>query len=92
MRQQGSRGIVVPFVAPIDTASRRARRRTPGGPAHAAAPPAADPGRDEVLNAEWDQLLDLTLQACTWRDPESLAAVHLVLARLTRETLREWSG
>jgi len=51
-----------------------------------------DPARERVLNAEWDRLLDLTVQACTWRDPESLAAVEDVLARLVSETTREWSS
>jgi hypothetical protein len=93
MTQQGSRGVVVPFTTvgrACGAADHRNHRSAP--PAVASAVPSShDAGRDEALNAEWNALLDLTVQACTWRDPESLAAVEAVLARLTRETLREWS-
>jgi hypothetical protein len=81
MRDDGSRGNVLQF-------------RGRGAPAPAAPrnPDEVDPARERVLNAEWDRLLELTVQACTWRDPESLAAVELVLARLVREATREWSS
>jgi hypothetical protein len=85
MRDQRRKSVVVPF---------RARPRiNVAAPASEAsqATPFVDVDHERLLNADWDALLELTVQACTWRDPESLAAVERVLTRLIHETGREWS-
>jgi len=43
------------------------------------------------LNAQWDQLLELTNQAWAWRDPESLDEMGNLLACLCERVLRDWS-
>ncbi len=81
MRDDRSRSNVLQF-----RGRAAATSAAPHGPAD------IDPVRECALNADWDRLLELTVQACTWRDPESLAAVQDVLARLMREATREWSS
>jgi hypothetical protein len=73
------RGVVLAF-----------RQRATDGPPEIEPGAALDVARERQLNATWDRLLELTVQACTWRDPESLAAVEEVLRALMQETRREW--
>ena len=46
---------------------------------------------DVGLNAEWDRLLSLVVQAWCWRDPESVAELEECLASLRRVVERDWS-
>ena len=50
----------------------------------------AVPHEDILLNAEWDRLARLAEEAWTWRDPETLAALGAVVARLGLRSLEEW--
>src|SRR5262249_31326658 len=43
------------------------------------------------LNAQWDLLLELTNQAWSWRDPESLDEMEQLLACLCERVLGDWS-
>ena len=52
----------------------------------------AEVGRDADLNAEWDRLRKLTEDAWTWRDPESLAALGTLVARLGLRSLEDWQS
>lgn len=45
---------------------------------------------DVPLNAEWDRLARLAEDAWTWRDPETLAALGLCVARLGLHALEDW--
>jgi hypothetical protein len=54
--------------------------------------PASRDSGDSRLDAQWDQLLELTNQAWSWRDPESLDEMEQLLVRLCERVLREWSG
>ena len=45
---------------------------------------------DLPLNAEWDRLARLAEDAWTWRDPETLAALGLCVARLGLRALEDW--
>lgn len=74
------RAVVLPF--PI----------RPGAPAprDPAAPPAVTVGDEEALNAAWDHLLWLAVQAWSWRDPESLASVERAASALTPDVARDW--
>ena len=49
------------------------------------------PSDDLPLNAEWDRLARLAEDAWTWRDPETLAALGLCVARLGLRALEDWS-
>jgi hypothetical protein len=54
--------------------------------------PAIPPGsREDALNASWDHLLWLAIQAWSWRDPESLGAIELAVEALARDVQRDWS-
>jgi hypothetical protein len=46
---------------------------------------------DAALNAAWDHLLWLAIQAWSWRDPESLGAIERAVSRLARDVERDWS-
>lgn len=46
--------------------------------------------RDSWLNAQWDELTRLTLQAWTWRDPDSLAALEGHIVGLKAHILEDW--
>jgi len=48
------------------------------------------PPDDVPLNAEWDRLARLAEDAWTWRDPETLAALGLCVARLGLHALEDW--
>ena len=48
------------------------------------------PSEDVPLNAEWDRLARLAEDAWTWRDPETLAALGLCVARLGLRALEDW--
>jgi hypothetical protein len=47
--------------------------------------------RDLVLNADWDRLITLILDAWCWRDPDCIAAVVDCLARLRRSVDHDWT-
>ena len=85
-----SRGTVVPF-APVG------RRTAPGRVRAALAANAAPwldcwpPLDDAGLNADWDRLVALVMQAWCWRDPESIEAVDACLGRLRALVARDWS-
>lgn len=79
------RGVVLAF-------RQRPGEGAPDGRREASREASLDVARERQLNATWDHLLELTVQACTWRDPESLAAVDEVLRALMHETRREWSS
>jgi len=85
-RNSETRGRVLPFIRPDMQRGGRSAHRV-----RAAKVSAVDTSiGEEALNAEWNRLLELTAQACTWRDPESIAAVKATLGRLERQTLRDW--
>jgi hypothetical protein len=46
---------------------------------------------DGGLNAEWDRLVSLVVQAWCWRDPESVAELEACLASVRRAVDRDWS-
>jgi len=48
------------------------------------------PSEDVPLNAEWDRLARLAEDAWTWRDPETLAALGMCVARLGLRALEDW--
>lgn len=74
------RAVVLPF--PLRPGADPVRRGAPAGPALA---------EEEALNAAWDHLLWLAIQAWSWRDPESLGAVEDAIAALQRDVARDWS-
>jgi hypothetical protein len=45
---------------------------------------------DAPLNLEWDRLARLAEEAWCWRDPESLAELGAVVARLGIRSLEDW--
>jgi len=47
--------------------------------------------RDVVLNANWDRLIALVLDAWFWRDPDCIAEVVDCLALLRRSVDHDWS-
>jgi len=47
--------------------------------------------RDVVLNADWDRLITLILEAWCWRDPDCIEAVEDCLAHLRRWVDLDWS-
>lgn len=85
-----SRGIVVAFRRRRDTC------RMPSGTAKTAKQPVSCvirlyESRDVGLNADWDRLLTVVLEAWCWRDPDCLAAVEDCLTRLRRSVDHDWS-
>jgi hypothetical protein len=50
-----------------------------------------DPNHDVQLNATWDRLLTLAVEAWAWRDPDSFAALKDALAELHALVDRDWS-
>jgi hypothetical protein len=46
---------------------------------------------DIALNAAWDRLLTLVLEAWCWRDPDCLASVKDCVAELRRAVDHDWS-
>jgi hypothetical protein len=87
-----ARGTVVPFQRPRRS---RAGRRAHGIDAYAATPaPWLDrlfEHHDLGLNAEWDRLLSLVVQAWCWRDPDSVGELEQCLEMLRRVVDRDWS-
>jgi hypothetical protein len=86
-----SRGIVVPFRRP-----RPDTRRMPSGAAETAKKPVPClirlyESRDVVLNADWDRLMTLVVEAWCWRDPDCFAAIEDCLAHLRRSVDHDWS-
>ena len=84
-------GIVIAF-RPRRSESRRMRSRT----AEIAENPAPCIVRlyespDLALNAAWDHLLTLVLEAWCWRDPDCLASVEDCVAELRRAVDHDWS-
>jgi hypothetical protein len=47
--------------------------------------------RDAALNAAWDRLLTLVLEAWCWRDPDCLSSVENCIADLRRAVDHDWS-
>ena len=84
------RGTVVPF----ERAQRRRARHRPVDRAATSPAPCLDywPQVDDLgLNADWDRLVALVMQAWCWRDPESVDAVEICLRRLRSVVDRDWS-
>ena len=84
-------GIVVAF-----RPRRRDGRRMPSWTADMAKKPAACvirlcEERDSAVNAAWDRLLTLVLEAWCWRDPECLVSVEDCLRDLRRAVDLDWS-
>ena len=48
--------------------------------------------RQDLLEAEWEQLFVLVAEAWSWRDPDSVAAVEASVTRLKNLVLDEWGG
>jgi hypothetical protein len=48
-------------------------------------------GRDVVIDAAWDRLMTLVVEAWCWRDPDCLAAVEDCLAHLRHVVDQDWS-
>lgn len=85
--EQRRSAIVIPF--PVSATARQSPTRSAlvGAPQAVPAPPPLDAAR----NAEWDQLMQLCVQAWTWRDPESLEALQHAAAALAGRVASEWS-
>jgi hypothetical protein len=47
---------------------------------------------DREVNAAWDDLMKLVIQAWSWRDPESLAALETALGVLRQRIADDWSS
>ena len=45
---------------------------------------------DQEINAAWDDLMKLMIQAWSWRDPESLDALETALAVLRKRIEDDW--
>lgn len=75
------RAVVLPF---------RMRPGSGDAPERPEAPAGASTSED-ALNASWDHLLWLAIQAWSWRDPESLGAIELAVEALARDVQRDWS-
>jgi hypothetical protein len=87
----GSRGIVVAFPA-----RRPDSHQTPSGVAERAKKPVTClvrlcESRDVVLNADWDRLISLVVDAWSWCDPDCVAAVEACIAYLRRSVDDDWS-
>ena len=48
------------------------------------------PRDDREVNAAWDDLMKLVIQAWSWRDPESLDALETVLGVLRQRIADDW--
>ena len=84
-------GIVVAF-----RPRRPGSRRMPSWAAQMAKKPAPCvirlyESRDAALNAAWDRLLTLVLEAWSWRDPDCLSSVENCIADLKRAVDHDWS-
>ena len=45
---------------------------------------------DQEINAAWDELMKLVIQAWSWRDPESLGALETALLVLRTRIEDDW--
>ena len=45
---------------------------------------------DQEINAAWDGLMKLVIQAWSWRDPESLDALEMALLVLRKRIDDDW--
>ena len=45
---------------------------------------------DQEINAAWDELMRLVIQAWSWRDPESLGALEMALLVLRKRIEDDW--
>jgi hypothetical protein len=45
---------------------------------------------DQEINAAWDDLMKLMIQAWSWRDPESLDALETALVVLRKRIEDDW--
>jgi hypothetical protein len=50
-----------------------------------------DESGDAVLNAEWDRLMTLVVEAWCWRDPDCFAAIEDCLTHLRLSVDHDWS-
>ena len=50
----------------------------------------AEMHRDATLNAQWDALLTVVMDAWCWRDPDSLDDLEAQVARLRAGVLADW--
>ena len=73
------RGVIVDF----DT--RRRAMLAQRGPMQC-----VDSRDDREINAAWDDLMKLVIQAWSWRDPESLDALETALAVLRKRIEDDW--
>jgi hypothetical protein len=48
------------------------------------------PRDDQEVNAAWDDLMKLVIQAWSWRDPESLDALETALGILRARIADDW--
>jgi hypothetical protein len=48
------------------------------------------PRDDREVNAAWDDLMKLVIQAWSWRDPESLKALEMALGVLRQRIAEDW--
>jgi hypothetical protein len=78
-------------VVPLTRARRD--RRASSGDEPVAAPwlDAWPPHDDASVNADWDRLVALVMQAWCWRDPESIDELVRCLRTLRSVVHREWS-
>jgi hypothetical protein len=45
---------------------------------------------DQAINAAWDDLMKLVIQAWSWRDPDSLDALETALVVLRKRIEDDW--
>jgi hypothetical protein len=45
---------------------------------------------DQELNAAWDDLMKLVIQAWSWRDPEGLDALEMAMVVLRKRIEDDW--
>ena len=48
------------------------------------------PRDDREVNAAWDEMMKLVIQAWSWRDPESLDALETALGILRARIAEDW--
>lgn len=85
------RNVVLPFEPPARRRAEDAPCRVPARAGSAAPWLDGLADHDQVVNADWDRLVTLTMQAWCWRDPESIAALVACLRRLRDVVDRDWS-
>jgi hypothetical protein len=73
------RGVIVDFD------SRRRAMLAQRGPMQC-----VDSRDDQAINAAWDALMKLVIQAWSWRDPESLDALEMALLVVRKRIEDDW--